>query len=332
MEVIRTENLKKYFEIKAGVFGRTKINKALDGVDITLNRDSVLAIVGESGCGKSTLARLILRLVRPTGGSVLFRGRNVFEFAGEELKEFRRSVQIIFQDPFASLNPRMNIFSALSEPLRIHKIVPRRELKEKVVSLLESVGLKSEHMNRYPHEFSGGQRQRLCIARSLASSPEVIVADEPLSSLDVSIQAQIINLLSDLKVQKRLSFIFISHDLNVVNYFADTVAVMYLGRVVEEAESERIFREPKHPYTEMLLNSIPKAVVGGGGEERDKLYKGFEGSSVADLIQGRRVAVQMPEKGCLFYQRCPRRLHVCSRETPPLREIDSRRVACHLYR
>jgi len=324
MEILRTEDLRKHYEIKAGIFGRTKTLKALDGVSISVDSDRVFAVVGESGCGKSTLARLILRLSRPTSGRVFFKGKDIHEVNGSGLKSFRKSVQVVFQDPFASLNPRMTVFSILAEPLIIHNLVRKKELKERIAELLETVGLKPEHMNRYPHEFSGGQRQRVCIARALALSPELIVADEPLSSLDVSIQAQIINLLGDLKKKERLSFIFISHDLNVVYYFADVVAVMYLGKIVEEADAERIFEDPRHPYTEMLLDAIPKVRI----TQQETMEKRHDRS--VKIYSSTREMEETPT-GCLFHPRCPKKKSLCSREEPELRDMAGRKIACHLY-
>ncbi len=318
MEILRTEGLRKHYRQKAGLFGRTKVLKALEGVSISVDSDSVFAIVGESGCGKSTFARLVLRLTEPTGGRVLFKGKDVQQLKGEELKGFRRAVQVVFQDPFASLNPRMNVFSTLSEPLRIHGVMPKRELRDHVAGLLDTVGLKPEHMDRYPHEFSGGQRQRICIARALALAPELIVADEPLSALDVSIQAQILNLLAELKEERKLSFIFISHDLNVVHYFADIVAVMYLGRIVEEATAEEIFNDPRHPYTEALLDAIPKVRF---VQQRTTRRPGRGGLP--------ELGVE-PPSGCPFYPRCPKRTALCDREPPELKTVGGRKIACHL--
>lgn len=326
MEMLRTENLRKYFSVKAGAFGRSKALKALDGVSISVNKDSVFALVGESGCGKSTFARLAMRLSRPTGGMAYFRERDIFSFGRDELKEFRRAVQIIFQDPFASLNPRMNVLASLSEPLRIHKIAPPKEFPDRVAELLGTVGLEADHMRRYPHEFSGGQRQRICIARAMASSPQLIVADEPLSSLDVSIQAQIINLMNELKERRRLSFIFISHDLNVVHYFADTVAVMYLGRIVEQAETERIFQNPRHPYTEMLLAAIP--TIKTADEKAVEDAAAVAGNSA---VQPSETGPAELLVGCAFYPRCPKRLTVCKTEVPVLIDLDDRKIACHLH-
>ncbi|MGD8351997.1 MAG: ATP-binding cassette domain-containing protein, partial [Nitrospirota bacterium] len=252
--IIEARGLKKHFPLKGGPFARAEWLRAVDGVDFSVRRDRVFALVGESGCGKSTVARLLLRLSEPTSGEVLFRGEDVSPLAGEGLKRFRRAVQIIFQDPFASLNPRRNVLDTLSEPMKIHGLATAAEMRARVLELLGKVGM-DDVLGRYPHEFSGGQRQRICIARALAVSPEVIVADEPLSALDVSIQAQILNLLQDLRRESGISFVFISHDLRVVEYFSDEVGVMYLGKIVEQAPSEELFAEPRHPYTEVLLAS-----------------------------------------------------------------------------
>lgn len=324
MTILHTENLKKYYGIRSGIFGKRETLRAVDGVSIEVEADRVFAVVGESGCGKSTLARLLLHLTTPTGGRVFFKGKDIYTFGKEELKGFRRSVQVIFQDPLASLNPRMNVFSILSEPIRIHGTISRGNLRDYVSSLLDSVGLKPEHMNRYPHEFSGGQKQRICIARALSLSPELIVADEPLSSLDVSIQAQILNLLYELKENRRLSFVFISHDLNVVNYFADHVAVMYAGRIVEEAEVETIFNDPEHPYTATLLKAIPMV------RQSERKGKGIYMGNVAGAIHGTTGDNGHPS-GCPFYPRCHERLLVCKDESPPLQEKGGRKIACHIY-
>jgi len=255
---LTVDSVKKYFPVKGSFLTTGKLLKAVDGISFEVCKDHVFAIVGESGCGKSTVARMILKLLRPTEGSILFRGENIAGFNGAKLKQFRRSVQIVFQDPFASLNPRMRIIDTLSEPLKIHKILPKNDIKSRVIQLLEQVGLAKDALSRYPHEFSGGQRQRICIARALALSPELIIADEPLSSLDVSIQAQILNLFQEIRKTSGISFILISHDLNVVRYFSDEVAVMHLGKIVEQARTEDLFQTPKHPYTKLLLSSAPK--------------------------------------------------------------------------
>jgi oligopeptide/dipeptide ABC transporter ATP-binding protein len=318
MELLKVDSLRKYFEVGRG-FGARRTLKAVDCVNFSVLQDNVVALVGESGCGKSTVARLILRLTKPTAGRVLFRGKDISHLDRSELKSFRKSVQIIFQDPFASLNPRRNVYDAVSEPLLIHKTLPRVAMKEKAVELLGSVGLGPEVLNRYPHEFSGGQRQRICIARALAVSPEVIIADEPLSALDVSIQAQIINLLTDLRKKTRISFLFISHDLRVVHYFSDMVGVMYLGKIVEYAKTDDLFDRPLHPYTEVLLASAPK-ITPEPGQKRSKTILRGEVPSPIDI-----------PPGCPFHPRCPKRFEPCDKIVPQLAESGGRLVACHLW-
>ncbi len=318
VELLKVDSLRRYFEV-GSAFGKGRILKAVDCVNFSLLEDNVVALVGESGCGKSTVARLVLRLITPTSGRVLFRGKNIFELDRAGLTSFRRSVQIIFQDPFASLNPRRTVYDAVSEPLLIHKTVASRDMKEKVIELLGGVGLGPEVMNRYPHEFSGGQRQRICIARALAVSPQIIVADEPLSALDVSIQAQIINLLMDLRKKTRISFLFISHDLRVVHYFSDIVGVMYLGKIVEQAKTDELFDRPMHPYTEVLLASAPKTKPESGGRIHRAPLKG-EVPSPIDI-----------PPGCPFHPRCPRRFEPCDKVVPRLEESSGRLVSCHLW-
>ena len=321
MDIIDVVDLRKYFPVKTGPFTKQGALKAVDGVSISIRQGKVFSLVGESGCGKSTVARLVLRLMKPTGGDILFKGSRVSELEGESLRAFRKSVQIIFQDPFASLNPRMTVIDTLSEPLKIHKIVPKKEIKEKVVSLLKSVGLQADVLDRYPHEFSGGQRQRICIARALAVSPEVIVADEPLSALDVSIQAQVLNILQDLKKESNISFLFISHDLRVVQYFSDEVGVMYLGKIVENAKAEDLFDNPLHPYTVVLLSSAPK--IRPDGQKRT-ILKGDVPSPID--IPG----------GCPFHPRCSKRFDPCDKVVPKLEApighgFSGRLVSCHLW-
>ena len=320
MGIIDVAGLSKHFPVKK-VAGKKQTLRAVDGVSFSVKKGSVFSIVGESGCGKSTVARLILRLIAPTEGNIFFEGKDIRELRGAALREFRESVQIIFQDPFASLNPRMTIFDAVSEPLKIHKIAPKGELKERVVKLITSVGLQPDILDRYPHEFSGGQRQRICIARALAVSPEVIVADEPLSALDVSIQAQILNILRDLKDRQHISFLFISHDLRVVRYFSDEIAVMYLGKIVEHAEAEELFNNPLHPYTVVLLSSAPKLKPDSKGRT---VLKGDVPSPI-----------DIPP-GCPFHPRCPKRFEPCDRIVPRLEEpaakgFSGRLVSCHLW-
>lgn len=316
MGIVDVIELKKYFPVKRKFLTPRTYLKAVDGVSFSLEDGSVFALVGESGSGKSTIARLILRLLHPTGGSILFRGKDIQTFGGTLLREFRKSVQIIFQDPFASLNPRMNVFDTVSEPLTIHRLCGKAEMKDKVVELLRSVGLQPDVLYHYPHEFSGGQRQRICIARALAVSPRVLVADEPLSALDVSIQAQILNILQELQAKDRISFLFISHDLRVVQYFSEEVAVLYLGKIVEKARTDDLFGNPFHPYTEELLASAPKLKPEG---RTRRTVKG-EVPSPIDI-----------PSGCPFHPRCPKRHDPCDTVVPRLHERSGRLVACHLF-
>ena len=262
------------------------------------------------------MARLILKLVPPTAGKILFQGNDIQTLKKDALREFRKSTQIIFQDPFASLNPRMTVFDTVAEPLKIHKLTKKTELHDKVVHLLQSVGLQSDVLNRYPHEFSGGQRQRICIARALAVSPKVLVADEPLSALDVSIQAQILNILQELRKQSHISFLFISHDLRVVQYFSDEVAVMYLGKIVEHAKTDELFSSPFHPYTIELLSSAPR-IKSGGKEKRNS-----ERRCPKPYQYSPRVSLRSP---------CPKRFAPCDTVVPELKETENRLVSCHLF-
>jgi len=326
-ELLIVDTIKKYFPIKSG-FGKTnKWLKAVDGVSFELKSDSVFAIVGESGCGKSTVARLLLKLLPLDDGKIFFKAEDISNIKGDSLKKFRKSMQIVFQDPFASLNPRMRVIDTLSEPFKIHGMAKRNEIKDKVVHLLEKVGLTSDSLYKYPHEFSGGQRQRICIARALTVSPELIVADEPLSALDVSIQAQILNLFQDIKRESSISFVFISHDLKVVRYFSDEVGVMYLGRIVEKAKTEELFEFPRHPYTRLLLASAPKIRF-----KEDKKTRGLEDRKISDSYSSGDMPgpVDMPQ-GCPFHPRCPERFDICGKEIPELKDIGNRSVACHLY-
>jgi peptide/nickel transport system ATP-binding protein/oligopeptide transport system ATP-binding protein len=316
MGIIDVADLKKYYPVKRKAFAKQEWLKAVDGLNFSIHHGAVFALVGESGSGKSTVARLILKLVPPTSGNILFQGNDIQTLKKDSLREFRKSVQIIFQDPFASLNPRMSVFDAVSEPLRIHKLAAKSELHDKVVRLLKSVGLQADALNRYPHEFSGGQRQRICIARALAVSPQVLVADEPLSALDVSIQAQILNILQELQRQSQISFLFISHDLRVVQYFSDEVAVMYLGKIVEHAKTNELFSSPFHPYTIELLSSAPRIKPGG---KKKEILKGDVPSPI-----------DIPP-GCPFHPRCPKRFAPCDSVVPEFKEIQNRLVSCHLF-
>lgn len=326
MDILKVKALRKYFPVRKGFMGKSVTLKALDGVDFSVEEDKIFAIVGESGCGKSTVARLVLGLMHPTSGKILFQGMDISALNGEGMKNFRRSVQIIFQDPFASLNPRKRIKDAISEPLRIHNIVEGNSLKDRVAELLHKVNLTPEMMYRYPHELSGGQRQRVCIARALAISPRVIVADEPLSSLDVSIQAQILNLLQNLRRDYKLSFLFISHDLKIVHYFSDSIGVMYLGKIVEYAKTEDLFKEPFHPYTEILLSSSPIIPVS------DFMHYATRATHYETrVIKGEVPSPINIPSGCPFHPRCPKRFEPCDKIIPQLSNSKGRLVSCHLF-
>ena len=331
--LIKIESIRKYFPVKKGIFGKDMLLKAVDDVTLEVGENSVVGIVGESGSGKSTLARIATALEKPTSGDVLFGGKSVFALDRQEMLAFRRAVQIIFQDPFASLNPRATVFETIAEPLRIHRLggKGRHDLAEKVAGLLAEVGLGREALHRYPHEFSGGQRQRICIARALAVSPRLVVADEPLSALDVSIQAQILNILSGLKDRDRLSFLFISHDLRVVEYLSDVVCVMYLGKIVEKAGAENLFETPLHPYTVGLFASAPalKTKELSAAAEAKEEFEEKKETPKGDIPS----PIEIPP-GCPFHPRCPRRFAPCDKVVPSLAQPSGkpgRLVSCHLW-
>lgn len=310
-------SLKKYFPVTKGLLRRpVGYIKAVDDVSFSLFSGETLGIVGESGCGKTTLARLLLRLMRPTSGRIEFQGKDVFSLKKDSLMNFRRKVQIVFQDPHSSLNPRLTVASTIGEALTIHKLVKsRRDRSKRIADLLNTVGLNPGHMYRYPHEFSGGQRQRIGIARALAVEPNIIVADEPVSSLDVSVQAQILNLLTGLQDKFQLTYIFIAHDLRVVEHISTRIIVMYLGKIVEMADKRGLYENPLHPYTKILLTAIPKL----NPQER-----GFP-----ELLQGEPETPINPPKGCRFQARCPMAIPKCSEEEPLLKEVSSNHfVAC----
>ena len=317
--LLEVKNLKKYFPIKGGFVSKTIGNvKAVDGVSFRIRRGSTMGLVGESGCGKSTVGRTILRLQDKTEGEVLYNGREIFSLSKQEMREMRTKMQIIFQDPYSSLSPRLPVGEIIGEGVREHRLVPSNELDAYVTKIMRECGLQDFHKDRYPHEFSGGQRQRICIARALALNPEFILCDEPVSALDVSIQAQIINLLRDLQKQFGLTYLFISHDLSVVEHISDTVGVMYLGNMVEFSETEKIFAKPLHPYTVALFSAIPIP---------DPDYK-----MNRIVLQGSIPSPANPPSGCKFHTRCEKCMEVCEKVQPEFREVEPGHFcACHLY-
>jgi oligopeptide/dipeptide ABC transporter ATP-binding protein len=316
--LLRVQNLKKYFPIRRGVFGRVAdYVKAVDDISFTINRGETFGLVGESGCGKTTAGRAILRLFEPNSGSISFDGVDLLSLKKQELRRKRRDMQIIFQDPYASLNPRMTIRTIVGEPFAIHRIGNRSEREQRVAELLKTVGLDPSVMNRYPHEFSGGQRQRIGIARALALRPKLIVADEPVSALDVSIQAQIINLLGDLQQQFGLTYLFISHAIPVIEHIATRIGVMYLGKLVEVGTSQQICTSPKHPYTQALLSAVP---IPDPAAKKQRI-----------VLTGDVPTPINPPSGCRFHTRCPIAVDRCKLEEPALRQIEEGRdTACHL--
>jgi oligopeptide transport system ATP-binding protein len=321
--LLDVQGLKMYFPITRGIVIQRHVGdiKAVDDISFQVKKGETLGLVGESGCGKSTAGRAILQLYRPTAGHVYFKGEDLTRLKGEALRRKRREMQMIFQDPYASLNPRMTVGSIISEPLEVHNIYPsRKERQERVQELLRVVGLNPYFINRYPHEFSGGQRQRIGIARALAVNPEFIVCDEPISALDVSIQAQIINLLMDLQAQFGLTYLFIAHDLSVVRHISDRIAVMYLGKLMELADRDELYNNPLHPYTQALLSAVP--IPDPFVEERRQRI----------ILQGDVPSPANPPKGCNFNTRCPRVMDICHTVDPPFKDVGGGHwVACYLY-
>jgi len=319
--MVEARDLKVHFPVTEGILKRTvDYIKAVDGVSFSISPGETFSLVGESGCGKSTTAMAVLKMQPVTAGRVLIDGADITDFSVAEMRAVRRRMQMVYQDPFGSLNPRMKVGSIIGEPLRVHGLLPTREqYNERIMELMSLVGLLGDMAERYPHEFSGGQRQRICIARALALNPSLIICDEAVSALDVSIQAQVINLLMDLQERLGLTYLFIAHDLSVVRHISDRVAVMYLGRIVEIADRDSLFNSPRHPYTQALLSAVPEP-------DPDLAVE-----VPKTLIVGEVPSVRNPPPGCHFHTRCPQALDVCKTQTPTTKKIEGSTVACHLY-
>lgn len=316
--VLIVDHLVKHYPIKSGVLQRVVGQvKAVDDVSFTIKKGQTFGLVGESGCGKTTIGRTILRLTQPSGGKAIINDKDIFSLKRNELRRLRPKIQMIFQDPYSSLDPRMPVGEIIGEAVKEHGIVPKEQYREYILKIMQDCGLRPYYIDRYPHEFSGGQRQRICIARALALNPELIIADEPVSALDVSIQAQIINLMKDLQVKRGLTYLFISHDLSVVEYISDVVGVMYLGSLVELAPKKELFANPKHPYTQALLSAIP---VPNPDEKMNRI-----------VLSGDLPSPANPPAGCKFHTRCPRAMEICSKQAPKFMDYGNEHsVACHL--
>ncbi len=318
--ILRVEDLKVHFNAGGGLFKKKKIVKAVDGVSFEIKEGETFGLVGESGCGKSTTGRAIVKIYNPTEGKIYYKGKDITSIKGDALREFRRNVQMIFQDPYASLNPRMTVGEIIREPMDIHNIYEtKKEREDRVRELLEIVGLKPDHIRRYPHEFSGGQRQRIGIARTLALNPKFIVCDEPISALDVSIQAQVINLLEHIQAEMGISYLFIAHDLSMVKHISDRIGVMYLGHLVEVGDSDDVYHRPLHPYTQALLSAVP---IPDPKTAREKQRIVLEGELPSPID---------PPSGCVFRTRCPNATERCAQAKPPTVRVGERLVSCFMY-
>ena len=317
--ILQVSHLKKYFPIKGGMFGKQiGAVKAVDDVSFNIKRGTTMGLVGESGCGKSTTGRTLLRLIPKTDGTVLFNGKDIYGMDHKELRDLRTKMQIIFQDPYSSLSPRLPVGEIIGEAVREHKLVPKEEYDEYLNKIMDDCGLQTYHKDRYPHEFSGGQRQRICIARALALNPEFVVCDEPVSALDVSVRAQIINLLKELQEKRNLTYLFISHDLSVVEHISDTIGVMYLGGLVETGSTEDIFAKPLHPYTEALFSAIP---MPDPDLQRNRI-----------ILEGNIPSPANPPSGCKFHTRCRKCMEICKTKIPEAKDMgNGHMVRCHLY-